>query len=61
MKRANNKKSNVIDMFSKKAANVESSNVDYSLLEQLNAKNTSKVVRHGKRDNLLVLFPSFCA
>lgn len=56
-----NKKNNVIDLFSKATVQVEASNVDYSLMNKLNDKNNDKVVRHAKRDNLLVLFPSFCA
>ncbi|MBX3074844.1 hypothetical protein KF707_15530 [Candidatus Obscuribacterales bacterium] len=57
----NSKKNNVIDLFSKQTAQVEASNVDYSLMNKLNNKHDSKVVKHAKRDNLLVLFPSFCA
>ncbi len=57
----NSRKNNVIDLFSKQTAQVEASNVDYSLMNKLNNKNDSNVVKHAKRDNLLVLFPSFCA
>jgi len=57
----NSKKNYVIDLFSKQTAQVEASNVDYSLMNKLNNKHDSKVVKHAKRDNLLVLFPSFCA
>lgn len=57
----NSKKNNVIDLFSKRAVQSETSNVDYSLMNQLNTKNNSRVVKHVKRDNLVVLFPSFCA
>ena len=55
------RKNNVIDLFSKRAAREERNSVDYSLLHQLQGKGHNKVVKHGKRNNLLVLFPSFCA
>ncbi len=56
------RKSNVIDMFSKKSIKVESSNVDYSLVDQLESRRRSaKGSKNAHRDNLLVLFPGFCA
>lgn len=60
-KSESNKKNNVIDMFSKSAAVEQNRNVDYTLLNQFNNKNNNKVVKLAKRDNLVVLFPSFCA
>ncbi len=56
------RKSNVVDLFSKKSAKTENNNVDYSLLDQLQSKRRSaKGAKNAQRDNLLILFPGFCA
>lgn len=57
------RKSNVIDLFSKKSAKTERSNVDYSLIDQLESRRCSaKGSKHAAhRDKVLLLFRGFCA
>lgn len=60
-KQSSNNKSNVIDLFSKKHV-VESNKVDYSLVDQLHGRRrNSKNAKNANRDNLVVMFPGFCA
>ncbi|MDZ4833177.1 MAG: hypothetical protein SGJ27_05185 [Candidatus Melainabacteria bacterium] len=52
---------NVVDLFSKKHV-VENNNVDYSLVDQLSRRRNSNSDKSVNRDNnLVVLFPGFCA
>ncbi len=60
-KQSSNNKSNVIDLFSKKHV-VENNKVDYSLVDQLHGRRrNTKHTKTANRDNLVVMFPGFCA
>jgi len=54
-------KNNVIDLFSKKHVVETNNKVDYSLVDELRSRRNSKNSKTANRNNLVVLFPGFCA
>lgn len=60
-KQISTNKNNVVDLFSKKPA-VANHKVDYSLVDQLHGRRRNqKSSKTAHRDNLVVMFPGFCA
>ena len=53
-------KNNVIDMFNKKSVG-DNQKVDYTLVDELQRRRNAKSSKTSNRNNLVVLFPGFCA